>query len=155
MLVDLIDIRSIELAYPKRRKHQVVQRLVELARGAQQGPEEQLLNVQQLVEEILQRDREVSTAIGDGVAIPHKLTSQVSSPLLAFLQTRKPAGFSAPDGIPVRLCFLLLAPADAVNEHLRTLSKLARILHDSTFRQALLEATEREVVLDLIRNHER
>lgn len=149
MLVDLIDVQSIELGFPKRRKHQVIERLVELA-----GAVTPISDGALLVREILQRDSEVSTAIGDGVAIPHKLTPQVSSPLLAFLQTRKPAHFSSPDGVPVHLCFLLLAPAGAVNEHLRTLSKLARILHDSRFRQALLEVTAPEVVIELIRTHE-
>ena len=149
MLVDLLDIRSIELGYNKRRKQQILERLVELADASHPIADQRLL-----VQEILQRDNEVSTAVGDGVAIPHKLTAQVSVPAMAFLQTRKPGGFSTPDGIPVRLCFLLLAPEGAVNEHLRTLSKLARILHDSRFRQALLEVGDPESVLALIRKHE-
>jgi mannitol/fructose-specific phosphotransferase system IIA component (Ntr-type) len=149
MLVDLLDIKSIELDFPKRRKHQIVDRLVELA-----GAAHPIVDPAGLVRDILQRDSEVSTAIGDGVAIPHKLTSDVSAPAMAFLQTRKPAGFSTPDGLPVRLCFLLLAPEGAVNEHLRTLSKLARILHDSRFRESLLEVTDPEEVLNLIRAHE-
>lgn len=149
MLVDLLDIKSIELGFNKRRKQQILERLVELASASHPIVDQRLL-----VQEILQRDNEVSTAVGDGVAIPHKLTPQVSIPTMAFLQTRKPGGFSTPDGIPVRLCFLLLAPEGAVNEHLRTLSKLARILHDSRFRQALLEVGDPESVLALIRKHE-
>ena len=149
MLADILDLNSIELGFDKRRRQQIVERLVELAAAAHPIGDQR-----QLVQEILQRDSEVSTAVGDGVAIPHKLTAQVSTATLAFLQTRRPGGFSTPDGIPVRLCFLLLAPERAVNEHLRTLSKLARILHDSRFRQALLEATEATAVLELVRQHE-
>ncbi len=148
-LVELLDIRSIELDFPKRKKHQIVERLVDLVALAHPVSEPS-----RLVREILQRDNDVSTAIGDGVALPHRLTSLVTGPAMAFVQTRKPAGFATPDGIPVRLCFLLLAPEGAVQEHLRTLSRLARILHDSRFREDLFNAQDPEVVRSLIRDHE-
>lgn len=149
MISSLLEVQAIELDFGKRRRQQIVERLVELAAGV-----DPLENQASLVREILQRDSEVSTAIGDGVAIPHKLTPLVSRPQAAFLQTRKGGHFSSPDGIPVRLFFLLLAPEGAVNEHLRTLSTLARILHDARFREALLDAEEPQEVLEMIRSRE-
>ena len=150
MLVEMLDPRCIELGYSKRKRKQVVRRLVELAEatGAVREPEE-------LTKQILQRDNEVSTAVGDGVAIPHSLSPLVERQLLVFVRTEKPASFSPPDGEPVRLCFLLLAPPGAVNEHLRTLSRLARLLHDGTFRSALLEATEPQEVTELLAEREK
>lgn len=149
MLTELLHPASIELAYPHRRKHQVIEQLVALA-----GRARDIADPAALVREILKRDSETSTAIGDGVAIPHRLTAMVQEPVMAFLQTRKPAGFSTPDGIPVHLCFLLLAPEGATSEHLRTLSKLARILHDAQLRQALVAADRPEAVLAMIREHQ-
>ncbi len=149
MLTDLLHPDSIELGYPKRRKQQIIEHLVTLAGRAHPIRQPELL-----VREILKRDSETSTAVGDGVAIPHKLSALVEGPAMAFIQTRKPGGFSTPDGIPVHLCFLLLAPEGAVSEHLRTLSKLARILHDSRLREALLTVERPEQVLDLIREHQ-
>ena len=149
MLVELFDPRCIDLSYPKRKRKQVVRRLVELAEetGAIREPEA-------LTKQILQRDNEVSTAVGNGVAIPHRLSPLVDRQLLAFLRTEKPAAFSPPDGEPVHLLFLLLAPEGAVNEHLRTLSRLARLLHDSTFRKALLRSQRPEEVVELLRDRE-
>ncbi len=149
MLVEMLDRRCIDLSYPKRKRKQVVRRLVELAEltGAIREPEE-------LTKQILERDNEVSTAVGNGVAIPHRLSPLVDRQLLVFLRTEKPAAFSPPDGEPVRLCFLLLAPEGAVNEHLRTLSRLARLLHDKSFRTALMEATDPEEVVKLIEERE-
>ncbi|SIQ48949.1 PTS system, fructose-specific IIC component [Alkalispirochaeta americana] len=149
MISSLLEVRTIELDFAKRRRQHIVERLVELVAGVHP-----LEDQGRLVREILQRDSEVSTAIGDGVAIPHKLTPLVSQPQVAFLQTRKGGHFSSPDGIPVRLFFLLLAPEGSVNEHLRTLSKLARLLHDARFREELLEATVPQAVVEMIRSRE-
>ncbi|MFP4301197.1 MAG: PTS sugar transporter subunit IIA [Alkalispirochaetaceae bacterium] len=150
MLLEMLDERCIDLSYPKRKRKQVVRRLLELAEltGAVREPEE-------LTKQILQRDNEVSTAVGNGVAIPHLLSPRVDRQLLVFLRTEKPAAFSPPDGFPVRLLFLLLAPEGAVNEHLRTLSRLARLLHDTSFRNALLEVEKPEEVVELLREREK
>lgn len=149
MLLEMLDERCIDLSYPKRKRKQVVRRLVELAEvtGAVREPEE-------LTNQILERDNEVSTAVGNGVAIPHRLSPLVERQLLVFLRTEKPAAFAPPDGEPVRLLFLLLAPEGAVNEHLRTLSRLARLLHDSSFRRSLLEAQKPEQVVQLLKERE-
>ena len=149
MLVEMLDPRCIDLSYPKKKRKQVVRRLVELAEvtGLIREPEE-------LTSQILERDNEVSTAVGNGVAIPHRLSTLVERQLLVFLRTEKPAAFSPPDGEPVRLCFLLLAPEGAVNDHLRTLSRLARLLHDSTFRRELMEAKDPEAVRTLFAERE-
>lgn len=150
MLVEMLDPRCIDLSYGKRKRKQVVRRLVELAEitGAVRDPEE-------LTKQILQRDNEMSTAVGDGVAIPHRLSALVDRQLLVFMRTEKPASFSPPDGEPVRLLFLLLAPEGAVNEHLQTLSRLARLLHDSSFRQQLLTVQDPEDVVTLLEDREK
>jgi mannitol/fructose-specific phosphotransferase system IIA component (Ntr-type) len=148
MLEEILHPACIDLSYPKRRRKQIIHRLVELAdtTGAIREP-----NV--LVGEILQRDSEVSTAVGNGVAIPHRLSALVDRPLLVFVRTKKAAGFTPPDGIPVHLCFLLLAPEGDVTGHLRSLSRLSRLLHDRTFRSALMQATDPKEVEALL--HER
>lgn len=150
MLVEMLDPRCIDLAYPKRKRKQVIRRLVELAEitGAIREPEK-------LTKQIIERDNEMSTAVGDGVAIPHRLSELVDRQLLVFMRTEKPAGFSPPDGEPVRLLFLLLAPEGAVNEHLQTLSRLARLLHDSSFRQELLQEQDPARVVELLGDREK
>ncbi|MFP4330734.1 MAG: PTS sugar transporter subunit IIA [Alkalispirochaetaceae bacterium] len=149
MLVEMLDPRCIDLSFSKRRRKQVVRRLVELAgvTGAVRDQEE-------LAKQILKRDDEVSTAVGDGVAIPHRISPLVDRRLLVFLRTEKAAAFSPPDGQPVHLVFLLLAPEGAVNDHLRSLSRLARLLHDATFRSALMAAQSSDEVVELLRERE-
>lgn len=91
-----------------------------------------------LLQVLLAREALGTTAIGDGIAIPHVrnpilLDRPTSTITLCFL--KKPVDFGALDGLPVRILFLLTSPT--VNVHLHLLSKLAYALSDETFRESL------------------
>jgi PTS system nitrogen regulatory IIA component len=88
------------------------------------------------------RERLGSTALGCGVAIPHGRVKTLREPVCAFVKTRSPIAFEAPDGQPVRLVFALLVPEHATEAHLQILSELAQMFSDADFREALLAATD-------------
>jgi len=101
---------------------------------------------------LLGRETLASTAIGDGIAVPHArdpLVLRVEGPtvLLGFLA--QPVDFGAPDGAPVRVVFTLFAPS--IRDHLRTLSRLTFALHDPELRRLLREAAGAEAILARIR----
>ena len=97
------------------------------------------------------REEHGSTGIGFGIAIPHGKSAGVDQPRVAF--GRKPSGvdWNSIDGEPARLVFMIAVPEEqAGDEHLRILQLLSRKLIDETFRQALLEADNRDKIKTLI-----
>ena len=95
------------------------------------------IDVSRLSEVLWERERLGSTAIGDGIAIPHGKMEGISSVLAAF--GRHPGGvdFESLDGKPTKLVFLLVAPSDSVGLHLKALARVSRLLKDDAFRSAL------------------
>lgn len=101
---------------------------------------------QALVKVLLERERLGSTGIGDGVAIPHGKYPGIDQPLISFGRSREGLDFESMDGQPAHLFFLLVAPEHSANIHLKVLATIARILKNSGFRKALMEASSREEI---------
>ena len=89
---------------------------------------------------LLAREHTGSTALGNGVAVPHARVEGVTEIRAAFLRTRTAVGFAAPDGQPVDLFFGLIVPVHANTEHLELLGEIAELLSDETAVKALREA---------------
>ena len=108
-----------------------------------------------LVRVLLERERLGSTGIGDGVAIPHGKFHELEQPIISFGRSRKGLDFESMDGQPTFLFFLLVAPENAANIHLKALAKIAKMLKNSTFRKNLMEASTRdELYRTIIQNDE-
>jgi PTS system nitrogen regulatory IIA component len=108
-----------------------------------------------LYEVLLARESLGSTAIGDGIAIPHvrnPVVLHVSQPTvtLCFLET--PIDFAALDGQPVDILFTLISPT--VRSHLHMLSRLAFILRDPAVKSVLKREGSREEIMAEIRRAE-
>ncbi|MBO5274737.1 MAG: PTS sugar transporter subunit IIA, partial [Clostridia bacterium] len=88
---------------------------------------------------ILAREAQGSTAIGDGIAIPHAKSPAVKKPALAALTCPAGVDYEALDGKPSRLLFMIASPEDG-DLHLEVLAKLMTLLMDGTFRESLLAA---------------
>ena len=93
---------------------------------------------------LLARERLGSTALGDGIAIPHCRLSHCEQPLVTLVTLATPVDFDAVDGQPVDILFLLLVPEEATQEHLDILATLAGLLGRHEFRDALRSATTDE-----------
>lgn len=113
-----------------------------------------LKDADQCLKDVLARERQRTTGIGGGVAIPHACTAAVAQPLLAI--GRCPAGlaFDAVDSEPVKLIFLLLAPKAAASLHLRLLTWLAHVLRHNGAVPELLAADSPAEVLTVFEKRE-
>ena len=89
---------------------------------------------ERLVEVLWERERLGSTAIGDGIAIPHGKLPALKSVLGAFGRHVAGVDFESLDGSPTQLFFLLVAPEDSVGQHLKALARVSRLLKDRGFR---------------------
>ncbi len=87
---------------------------------------------------LVDRERLGSTGIGHGVALPHGRVAGLEQPVGAVAVLDEPLDYDALDGEPIRLAFGLLVPAEATEQHLRILARLARLFSDSSLRRELL-----------------
>lgn len=102
-------------------------------------------------DDIVARERVMSTGVGNGVAIPHAYTDGVDRVLAAFYRTREPVEFAAPDAVPVDLFFVVLAPRASRREHIRLLARLSRLLKHGEFRDQLRGAPDADAVRTVFR----
>ncbi len=99
------------------------------------------VNADRLVDVLWERERLGSTAIGDGIAIPHGKLPGLKTVLATFGRHRQGVDFESLDGNPTKIFFLLVAPDDSVGLHLKALARVSRLLKDPGFRAQLLAAS--------------
>lgn len=107
-----------------------------------------------LVEVLWERERLGSTAIGDGIAIPHGKLNGLDSVIAAFGRHRAGVDFQSLDGNPTKIFFLLVAPEDSVGQHLKALARVSRLLKDKAFRERLISAEGRSELYACIRDED-
>jgi PTS system nitrogen regulatory IIA component len=107
-----------------------------------------------LLEALDERERLNSTALGEGVAIPHGKLPGLRRVFAAF--GRSPAGvdFQSLDSKPTHLFFLLVAPEESAGAHLKALARISRLLKDESFRARLREAPDAEALYRTIREED-
>lgn len=98
---------------------------------------------------ILAREEQGSTAIGDGIAVPHAKTSAVKAPALAAITVKNGVDYGAPDGKPSDLLFMIAATEDG-DVHLEILSRLMVMLMDPDFTAKLRAAKSVDEFLQTI-----
>lgn len=146
------DILPEELVVPDleaRTKSDVLEELA--GRVADQYPE---LNRSRLVQALEDRERLNSTALGDGVAIPHGKLPGIRRVFAAFGRSRAGVDFQSLDGKPTHLFFLLVAPEDSAGAHLKALARISRLLKDQSFRERLLAAGDAAAIYKTIRDED-
>lgn len=98
------------------------------------------INLSNLKAVLAERERLGSTAIGDGIAIPHGKIRGVKQIVGVFGRCPKGVDFDSLDGNPTHLFFLLVAPEDSASLHLKALAKVSRLFRDNSFREQLMGA---------------
>jgi nitrogen PTS system EIIA component len=86
---------------------------------------------------LARREEIGSTALGQGLAIPHARIKDLAQTQVAYVRVQRPIAFAAPDGKPVSDFLVLLVPQNANAEHLRLLSNAAQMFSDEDFRACL------------------
>ena len=100
------------------------------------------------------REEQSSTALEEGIAIPHAKTEFVKQPALAMGRSKNGIDYDSMDGEPSTLFFMIAAPAGANNAHIETLARLTQLLLDDDFKKSLDNAKTPEEVLDIINSKE-
>ena len=146
------DILTEDLVLADLGARSKVDVLVELAGIVTRGHPE--LDKVPLVGALEERERLNSTALGDGVAIPHGKLPGIRRVFAAFARSRAGVDFQSLDGKPTHLFFLLVAPEDSAGAHLKALARISRLLKDPAFRARLLEAPDAKALFAIIRDED-
>ncbi len=123
-----------------KNKKQAIQELA--ARAAELTGQ----NERAILDILLQREKLGSTAVGNGVAIPHGKLPRLGRLFGLFARLERAIDFEALDGAPVDLIFLLLAPEAAGADHLKALARVARLLRDPEIARKLRDSRDADAL---------
>jgi PTS system nitrogen regulatory IIA component len=107
----------------------------------QQNPD---IDADELFKQLIARERLGSTAIGQGIAIPHCRYSQLESSIACLITLKDPINFDAQDDYLVDVLFVLIVPENSTEEHLNTLSEIATLMSQSEYRNRLRKSQTNE-----------
>ncbi len=147
-IVDLLSKESILLNASPASKQEAIDMLVDL-----QVNGGRIADKEAYKKGILAREEMSSTAVGEGIAIPHAKSEAVKAPSLAAMTVPDGVDYEAMDGGPSNLLFMIAAPNNG-DVHLEVLSRLMTILMDEDFRTRLLAAPDKQEFLNVINQME-
>lgn len=142
----LLPTEQISLTEPPSQKEKAIEFLLDLV--ADNG---RIEDREQALEALRERERETTTGVGKGIAIPHAQTDAVSEPSVAFCRSEAGLDFDSMDEKPAHLIFEILVPAGGSDDHLAILSSLSRSLMHDEVREGLYDAESREDVQQVLR----
>ena len=143
-ITDLLKSNAIELNVSLASKDEAIEKLIALHEKAGS-----LKDSAKFKEDILKREEHSTTAIGEGIAVPHAKSSAVKAPALSCITVPGGIDYSAPDGKPSDLLFMIAATEDG-DVHLEILSRLMMMLMDPDFASALRNAKDTSEFLKII-----
>lgn len=160
-ILDLLAPTRVQAGVPVSSKKRVLEhaaRLVERALAPPPDlpadPDTSPVTSLQVFDALLARERLGSTALGDGVAVPHCRLPGCRQPLGVLLSLAEGVDFDAPDNQPVHLVFALVVPQESTGEHLALLARIAGLLNDPDRRERLRQATDADELLSVVRTFE-
>jgi len=149
-IADILDARRVVLDLDASTKREVIEALARTVVSTHP-----VIDFDALVDALVAREEASSTAIADGIAIPHGKVALGEEVVAAFGLSRKGVDFDSVDGKPTHLFFLLVSPESHPSLHLRWLAHLAVLLKNPDLRNALLRAEKTDAVFDAIDKEER
>ena len=143
-ITDFLDLKTIIPALAHREKNAVLEELANLLAAHHSELDKNK------VLDVLERERISTTAIGEGVAIPHGKLGGVERVLGAFARSPEGVDFASLDGGTTHLFFALIAPENAAADHLKALARISRLLKDEAFRRRLMAGQSAEELFEII-----
>jgi PTS system nitrogen regulatory IIA component len=148
-LASILDPSCILLDVGGGTRRDVLARIAAAVAGCRSDLDEEAL-----LDELLRREEASSTAIADGIAIPHARPEQGTVATACLARSPKGVDFDSLDGKPTQLLLTLVSPAADSTLHVRWLAHVARILGDAPTRARLLAATSEAEVLRILEERE-
>jgi len=139
-LNDLVAPNAVLPALKVNNKKQALHELAARAAALSGQSQRQIFDI------LMQREKLGSTAIGNGIAIPHGKMANLNRMFGLFARLDRAIDFEALDGQPVDLIFLLLAPEGAGADHLKALARVARLMREPAVMHKLRASKDAESI---------
>ena len=146
-IMDFLSKKAIVMDIKSTKKEEVIKELVDALVNS--GDIEKRSR-NKLIDSLMARESLGSTAIGQGIAIPHAKSDCVDKLIAAFGLSKKGVDFDSLDGEPTHIFFLLVAPEDAAGPHLKALARISRMLKDKFLKDSLILAKDEKTMLNII-----
>ena len=148
-ITDVIDEHLVQLGLPGSTKEEIINSMIELISKSSKVSDKEKIRVA-----IFEREKIMSTGVGNGFAIPHGKSDGVTDMAAAFAVTANPIDYQSLDEKPVRLVFLLVGKDTMVGPHIKLLSRISRLMGKEEFRNRLLGMQSPQEVIDSFRQEE-
>jgi nitrogen PTS system EIIA component len=145
--MELGDILATDGIVPQLAATSKKQALEELSALASKATH---IDAREVFNALLHRERLGSTGLGRGIAIPHVKFKSLKSIVCIFARLTTPIDFESPDGEPVDLMFLLLAPEHAGGDHLKALARISRLVREPAALEQLRRAPDKAALKVLL-----
>ena len=146
---DILEEKLVISNLPGTTKEEVINGMIELI-----GQSPRVLDKEKVRNAIFEREKIMSTGVGNGFAIPHGKTDAVADIVAAFGITAQPIDYQSLDEKPVRLVFLLVGKDNLVGPHIKLLSRISRLMNKEQFRNKLLEIQSSGDIIEAFRQEE-
>jgi fructose-specific phosphotransferase system IIA component len=146
---DILTEDLIKIHLQGNTKESVINEMIELISNSSK-----VLDKEKVRSAIFDREKIMTTGVGNGFAIPHGKSDAITDIIAAFGITENPIDYQALDEKPVRLLFLLVGKENMVGPHIKLLSRISRLMNKDDFRQKLLTLTSAAEVIETIKTEE-
>jgi fructose-specific phosphotransferase system IIA component len=148
-ITDVLEEQFVRTNLPGTSKEEIIDSMIRLI-----GNSRNVLDKDKVRQAIFEREKIMSTGVGNGFAIPHGKTNAVKDIVAAFAITEHPVDYQALDEQPVRLVFLLVGRDSLVGPHIKLLSRISRLMNKEEFRKELLMSKTPKEVIELFQRQE-
>ncbi len=148
---DFLCPKAISADLKGSKKEDVISELVDLFISSGEIDKK---HKKKIVETLMAREALGSTAIGQGIAIPHGKCECVKKLIGCLGVSKKGINFDSLDGEPAHIFFLLVAPVDSAGPHLKALARISRLLKDKFIRDSLKSVTDEKMILKIVQQED-
>lgn len=144
-ITDFLNAQSVIPALESREKDAALEEMASLLASCHPS-----LTKKKVLDVLVAREKISTTAIGEGVAIPHGKLAGVDRVLGVFARSPEGVDFASLDAEPTHLFFALIAPENAAADHLKALARISRLLKEPGFRSRLMAANTQQELYAII-----
>lgn len=144
-ILELISEDCIKIPLESKRKNDLLHEMIDILMDAGK-----LTDSSSIFQALRNREDQCSTGLGEGIAIPHAKSEDVSELIMAIGIAPKGVDFEALDGEDTKVFFMIIAPSDQAGLHIEALSEVARLTRSEGFMQSLLDSENAAEVLQVL-----
>ena len=149
-LLEILSSETMIVGLKGNSKEEIIEELVDCLDAG-----DAISDRDKVLQAVVEREKIMSTGIGDGTAIPHGKSDAVQRLVAALGTHRRGVDFEALDGEPAFVFFLLVSPANVSGPHIKALARISRLLKNDEFKKSLTEASTPAEVLEAIAEEEK